>query len=239
MPALVGHSGSGISLGALSHFATNDVALLLPATLSLLGTARILRSGGLGWYSVAAIGLGLAVATKYTAGIVLLPLLAAFVIDFRRNRRPGSHGDWACRGRIAGIVLPGHSIGLVNPAAFLDGIDRLTLYRVGNVKVGQTEEKWLALLPWVLTWGLGWVPPVSASLVASALLCGNGHWHGSYCRRPCSTCSSWEPRSVLRAAGRCRFPLPPPPRRLWGIRCRRRPRCPLARLAPNRHHCLR
>ncbi len=47
---------------------------------------------------------------------------------------------------------------LVNPAGFIDGIDRLTLYPEGNVKVGQTEENGWRYYLWVLTWGLGWVP---------------------------------------------------------------------------------
>jgi hypothetical protein len=48
-------------------------------------------------YLLAGIGLGLACATKYTAGIVLLPLLAASVFSYLERERPG-HSDGA-RGR--------------------------------------------------------------------------------------------------------------------------------------------
>ena len=141
-----------------SHYATNDVALLVPATLSLLGTARVLRSGGLGWYSLAGAGLGLSVATKYTAGIVLLPLVAAFIVDLRRDRSRALKGV----GLAAIISLAAFFVAtpsaLVNPVGFIDGIDRLTLYPEGNVKVGQTEENGWRYYLWVLTWGLGWVP---------------------------------------------------------------------------------
>ena len=43
-----------------SHLALNDVPTLAPICLSLWGTARILRGGGLGSYALAGAGLGLA-----------------------------------------------------------------------------------------------------------------------------------------------------------------------------------
>jgi hypothetical protein len=79
-----------------AHLALNDVPTLAPLTLSLLGTAGVLRKGRPLDYLLAGVGLGLACATKYTAGIVLLPLLAASAIRYLereraapRNGRPG------------------------------------------------------------------------------------------------------------------------------------------------------
>ena len=60
-----------------AHLALNDVPTLAPLTLSLLGTAGVLRNGRARDYLIAGMGLGLACATKYTAGIVIVPLLAA------------------------------------------------------------------------------------------------------------------------------------------------------------------
>ena len=87
-----------------SHLALNDVPTLAPLTLSLLGTAGVLRKGRARDYLIAGVGLGLGCATKYTAGIVLLPLLAAAgdlrstcgVRPSRRARR--ARGRW-CRPR--------------------------------------------------------------------------------------------------------------------------------------------
>src|SRR5437899_688985 len=55
-----------------AHLALNDVPALAPLTLSLLGSAGILRRGRALDYLIAGVGLGLACATKYTAGVVLL-----------------------------------------------------------------------------------------------------------------------------------------------------------------------
>ncbi len=60
-----------------SHLALNDVPTLAPLTLSLLGSAGVLLKGRKRDYALAGVGLGLACATKYTAGIVLLPFIAA------------------------------------------------------------------------------------------------------------------------------------------------------------------
>ncbi len=64
------------------HLALNDVPTLAPLTLSLLGTAGILRRGRMLDYLMAGVGLGLAGATKYTAGVMVLPLLAAAVARY-------------------------------------------------------------------------------------------------------------------------------------------------------------
>ncbi|HMH47337.1 MAG TPA: glycosyltransferase family 39 protein, partial [Solirubrobacteraceae bacterium] len=60
-----------------AHLALNDAPTLAPLTLSLLGTAGVLRKGRKRDYLLAGLGLGLACATKYTAGIVIVPFAAA------------------------------------------------------------------------------------------------------------------------------------------------------------------
>src|SRR5436305_5023278 len=64
-----------------SHVALNDVPTLAPVALALFGTAGVMRRGRRRDYVVAGIGVGLAAATKYTGGITLLCLLAAFLSD--------------------------------------------------------------------------------------------------------------------------------------------------------------
>jgi len=73
------------------HLALNDAPTLLPLTLSLLGAAGVLRRGRVLDYLLAGIGLGLAAATKYTAGVMILPLLAAAAARYF-DRRQGAEG---------------------------------------------------------------------------------------------------------------------------------------------------
>jgi 4-amino-4-deoxy-L-arabinose transferase-like glycosyltransferase len=62
-----------------AHLALNDVPTLAPLTLSLLGSAGVLRKGRKRDYVLAGVGLGLACATKYTAGIVVVPFVVAVI----------------------------------------------------------------------------------------------------------------------------------------------------------------
>jgi Dolichyl-phosphate-mannose-protein mannosyltransferase len=82
-----------------SHLALNDVPTLAPLTLSLLGTAGVLRKGRARDYLIAGVGLGFGCATKYTGGIVLLPLLAAaasqYLAPTPRRKEGGGRGRGA------------------------------------------------------------------------------------------------------------------------------------------------
>jgi hypothetical protein len=88
-----------------AHLALNDVPTLAPLTLSLVGTAGVLRKGRKRDYLIAGVGLGFGCATKYTAGIVLLALLAAAAAQYlapTQRRAAGSRGGAAAGGEGTG-----------------------------------------------------------------------------------------------------------------------------------------
>ncbi len=143
-----------------AHLALNDAPTLAPATLSLLGSAGVLRKGRVRDYLLAGVGLGLACATKYTAGIVLVPLLAAFAL------RSGGRS-------LVGILLAGASalaaFLIANPYALLDYhsfhselVHQSTLSSESQGKLGAPKDGGLAYYLWALTWGLGWAPSLAA-----------------------------------------------------------------------------
>jgi hypothetical protein len=150
-----------------AHLALNDVPTLAPLTLSLLGAAGVLRSGRMRDYLLAGVGLGLACASKYTAGIVLVPLVAATAASYLQAR-PN-----AGRRALGGITLAGVAalvaFLIANPYALLDYSDfhsqlvhQSTLSAEAQGKLGAPHDGGLAYYLWTLTWGLGWVPALAA-----------------------------------------------------------------------------
>ncbi len=154
-----------------SHLALNDVPTLAPIGLALFGAAGVLREGRIRDYVLAGLGLGIACATKYTGGIVILPLIAAGTAQFLA---PGGRGP-ATRGLlIAGVFAMAGFIGanpysVINFEAFKEGINHQTAAADAALgKLGITQDNGVGYYLWTFTWGMGLVPLVAA--VAGAIL---------------------------------------------------------------------
>jgi 4-amino-4-deoxy-L-arabinose transferase-like glycosyltransferase len=145
-----------------AHFALNDVPTLAPLCLALAGVAGVFVRGNWGSYALAGVGLGLACATKYTGGIVLLPLLAAAAVG----------PEQAIRRRVGGLALAGAlALGaflLANPFAaldfdsFRDGLsEQSAASSDGGGKLGLTASNGIVYYLGTVTWGLGWLPALA------------------------------------------------------------------------------
>ena len=155
-----------------SHLALNDVPTLAPLTLSLFGTAGVLRRGRPIDYMVAGLGLGLGCATKYTAGIIIVPLIAAIAIQYLA---PGGE-----RSAVAGMVIAGlcalvaflvaNPYSVIDFSAFQNGINhQSSVSEEAAGKLGAGQHSALGYYLWTFTWGLGWVPALAAVGGAIAL----------------------------------------------------------------------
>jgi hypothetical protein len=157
-----------------AHLALNDVPTLAPVTLSLLGTAGVLRKGRMRDHALAGAGLGLACATKYTAGIVLLPYLAAAVASLL-EAPPARRARMLAGPALLAVCAIAFFL-LANPYALLDYssfhgelVHQSTLSAEAQGKLGAPRDGGLVYYLWSLTWGLGWVPALAALAGAVAI----------------------------------------------------------------------
>ncbi len=148
-----------------SHLALNDVPTLAPVALSLYGIAGILRTGARRDYVLAGVGIGLAAATKYTGGIVIVCLVGAFLADALAGGTA-----IAVRRLILAAACALLAFVAANPYAVLDfsafqaGVSTQQSLAGGAdpIKLGTTAESGTAYYVWTLTWGLGWAPALAA-----------------------------------------------------------------------------
>jgi hypothetical protein len=146
-----------------SHFALNDVPTLAPLCLALVGVGGVFTRGRMVDYALAGAGLGLACATKYTAGIVLLPLLAAALVGPGQSagRRVGGLALAGALG-LAGFLIA-NPFALLDFDAFRDGLNEQSAASSdGGGKLGLTASSGYAYYLGTMTWGLGWLPAIAA-----------------------------------------------------------------------------
>lgn len=149
------------------HLALNDAATLLPLTLSLFGSVGVMQRGRRRDYALAGIGLGLACASKYTAGIVIVPLAVAAATRYL-DVAPGGGRRVSMGLALAGVCALGAFL-LANPYALLDFqrfhselIHQSSLSEEAQGKLGAPKQGGLVYYLWSFTWGLGWAPALAA-----------------------------------------------------------------------------
>ena len=141
-----------------AKLALNDVPTLAPIALALWGVAGVLRRGWTIDYLIAGAGLGLACATKYTGGLVLLPLLGAATMSGAPAR--SVLGRTALAGVVAlAVFLAANPYAVLDFEAFRDGLQHQS-DAAGDAlgKLGLDQDNGFAYYLWTFTWGLGWAP---------------------------------------------------------------------------------
>jgi 4-amino-4-deoxy-L-arabinose transferase-like glycosyltransferase len=153
---------------AYSRVAVTDVGALAGVALALMWSVRAAEDGRTRDYALAGGAAGLAIAFKYTAGLVLLPLAIAAVARLRADRaRP-----------LAGLALAGAAaavvFALLNPFVFGSLGDWWSDLRdqadvaASDPKPGQQSGGFSYYLD-SLTWGLGWAG-IAAALAGAVLV---------------------------------------------------------------------
>ncbi|HEY4279563.1 MAG TPA: glycosyltransferase family 39 protein [Conexibacter sp.] len=158
-----------------SHLALNDVPTMAPATLALLCAALVLKRGGVWPVLLGGLAVGLAAGTKYTAGIVVLPLLTAVALRTREERAGVAHALAAaaltCFAAVVGFLLA-NPYALLSFSEFHTGISSQQALAGGGElsKLGLTQKNGILYYLWSFTWGLGWIPSLLAIVGAGRML---------------------------------------------------------------------
>jgi hypothetical protein len=144
-----------------SKLALNDVPTLAGLCLALWGTAGVLRFGRTRDYAVAGIGLGLACATKYTGGIVLLAILGAAAAQLAAagGKRFVLRGLAIAAGAALAAFVVANPYSVLDFHAFWDGLTHQS-DASGDAagKLGLTQDNGYLYYLWSFGWGLGWLP---------------------------------------------------------------------------------
>lgn len=146
-----------------SHFALNDAPTLAPLALALVGVAGIYRTGATREYVIAGVGLGLAIATKYQAGIVVVTIIAAaFATPVVHNRLRGLAFAFA---PMLLAFLVANPYALLDRAQFFEDLRKQTSTAAGaegGGKLGLAQTHGLSYYLHTFTWGFGWIPTLLA-----------------------------------------------------------------------------
>jgi Dolichyl-phosphate-mannose-protein mannosyltransferase len=174
-------TGAGLAAAAIlsfaflpvtySRIAVTDVGALALVALSVAGSVLVWEDGRLRWWILAGAGAGLGVGFKYTAGLLVVPLLVAAAARLVRDRRAGLRE--VALGSLVAAVAGAGAFFVTTPFFFIDFSDAhrqlsAQATTAGDFgKVGQTSTGAPYYLS-TLTWGLGWIAALAA--LAGAVL---------------------------------------------------------------------
>jgi hypothetical protein len=171
---------AGIVAGALlavaflfvhySHFALNDAPTLAPLALALVGVAGIYRTGRTRDYVLAGAAVGVAIATKYTAGILVVTIAAAALASPApqpRGRNLAIGAALCCAG-----FLVANPYAVLDHRAFIEGLQKQTDTAAGGEggKLGLANSSGWVYYLGTFGWGFGWLPLLAAAGGAGALI---------------------------------------------------------------------
>ena len=159
------------------HFALNDVPMLLPLCVGLLGLAGISKRGKPIDYVVAGLGLGLATATKYTAAALAVAIFAAWAIRFYDDREQGKR-EFIWLAAAAGVSLIvfviANPFSVIDAKSFYYGVKRQSDLSSSVSKLGTDDVSGWVYYVKTLVWGYGIVP--FGLSIAGAILMLKREW---------------------------------------------------------------
>jgi hypothetical protein len=173
-----------------SRIALTDTGTFLPVVLCVYFTLRAWEDGQRRHYVLAGVFAGLAVGFKYTAGLVLVPLIVAALVRLWRQRepdRPWYRTPWHRRPEVISLVLTGVAttvaFAITTPFFFVKPVSALYQLKQQaeaageSAKLGQSQEGGFSYYVKSLTWGFGWAAIV-ASVAGAVIEIRRNRWRG-------------------------------------------------------------
>jgi 4-amino-4-deoxy-L-arabinose transferase-like glycosyltransferase len=157
-----------------SRIAVTDVGTFLPVALAIYGAVRVWEDGQRRHYVIAGVATGVAIGFKYTAGLVVLPLVIAGAIRIWRDRGAPWLRRVELRSLAIGLALMVVAFAITTPFFFVKPVSALYQLKqqaeaAGEIeKVGQEQQGGFSFYLESLTWGLGWAAAFAA-LAGAAL----------------------------------------------------------------------
>ncbi|MGI8779183.1 MAG: ArnT family glycosyltransferase [Solirubrobacteraceae bacterium] len=159
-----------------SKHALNDVVTLAPVTVGLVGALLVYERGRWADWALAGAAIGVATATKYTAGAMLLSVAVAAGLRIHRDRAE----VWRVA---AGLAVAGAAFlaafAVLNPYAILNHAEARGQIggqsrQADTGKLGQDEVRGWFYYVGTLGWGFGWLPLAAA--VGGAIAALRSDW---------------------------------------------------------------
>jgi Dolichyl-phosphate-mannose-protein mannosyltransferase len=159
-----------------SKHALNDIVVLAPLTVGLVASLLAYERGSLGWWALAGAAIGVATATKYTAGAAVVCVLVAAALRIERARSaPATAGGAGPRDELRrvllGLVVAGAAciaaFAALNPFVLINHAEARGQIggqsrQADTGKLGQDSvHGWFYYLG-TFGWGLGWLPLAAA-----------------------------------------------------------------------------
>ncbi len=149
---------------AYSRFALTDVGVFAPVAVAVLAVVLAAEDGRRRWFVGAGVAIGLACGFKYTAGVLVAPLVVAGIVQVRRGDARAVLVSSALAVAAAVVAF------LITTPYFVVDLHK-ALYQIkvqarnaDIPKVGQAREDQFGFYLRSLTWGLGWAAAVAAGL---------------------------------------------------------------------------
>lgn len=150
-----------------SHYATPTIPMLFMCLLSLYFAVQVLQGGRFADSALAGFFVGLAIATKYDAGLLIFPLTAAHVLTSHQPRRVMMRRLAAALAALAMGFIIGCPVSLLDLRGFVAGWTLRLYHELISSGSGQTflpmylvdKPGWLYIL--LDAWPTGWGWPLT------------------------------------------------------------------------------